>query len=280
MQITLAQAAQRLGVANSTLRAMINAGRLQQVAGTIPAEVRAEDVDRIRVQRRNEALRRHPDLAGFAREVRRTLWPMSEQPPDTVELYDGRVQARHTVPASVGRPASGRDAMINLPIDAAALFGPDVLETAAAPASAFAHACRWCFADAAARVHETFRPQNTTAYRVLLGEPCARDRERFAAEATAARSELAALKARVDRQTAQRAKETARTAFATARAAAQTAQKRFEAASQALVTADPAAASVVASGAVRAKASRIDCACTSETLCADHAQRLTRRGRR
>jgi hypothetical protein len=281
MQLTIAQAAQRLGLTGPATRSLVYSGRIRQVAGTSPIEVLAEDVDRIRRQRRAEAIRRHPDLAMFARDIRRTLWPLADAEPREVELYDGRREFVRDVPV-VNRPASGRDAIRFLPFDASAVFGRDVLEAAAAPASAFTGgACRWCLADVAARVNASWRPEDTPACRELLGPQCARCRARIASEAKAARSELARLRARVEASTRTAATHRARTEYDAAQRGASGAAARLRQATEALVRVDPSSAATVASGAPGAqeRRSRLDCPCTTETLCADHARRLAARGR-
>ncbi len=260
------------------MRAMIAAGRIPRRNAAGPAVVVAADVDRVRSQRRAEAMRRHPDTAAFAQEIRRILWPMTDLPDDTVELADGRVEPRNTVPWSLNTPMSGTRALAFLPADAAAVFGPDVLQAAAAPARAFSGVCRTCFADAAARIHETLRPEDSPAYRALLGTPCATCRARFAAEAIAVRAELSRLKARVDAGTRTAAKERAQVEFNAATTAQTAASRRVSAAADALGRAGVRTA--LTASATPLKRSRLDCACTSETVCADHARQLARRGRR
>ncbi len=281
MDINVAAAARRLGMSEPSVRTMIAAGRIPRQNASGPALVAAADVDHVRVQRRNEALRRHPDLAAFAQEIRQVLWPIETAGDDSVELIDGRVEQRYTVPWTANGPASGVRAMRYLPADASAIFGPDVIEVAAAPSKAFSGVCRFCFADAAARIRETLRPENSPAYGVLLGTQCAGCRARFAAEATAARAQLTALRARVDRQTTAQRKERARAEYEAAKRGASSSSLRLRAAADALVRSDPSAA--VTSAVTASGASRLNCACTSETLCADHAQRFAskaRRGRR
>lgn len=281
MDMNVTAAARRLGMSEAAVRQMIAAGRLPRQNPSGAVRVSAADVDRVRAARRAEALQRHPDVTAFAREIRRILWPMSDLPKDTVELTDGRVEARRTVPWHLATPASGTRALPFLPTDAAAVFGLDVLETAAAPGTAFNGVCRWCFADAAARVHETLRPQDSEAHRVLLGQPCAGCRDRFAAEATAARTELARLKARVDASTRQAAQDRARTEYDAAGKAVRLATARFSEAERALGRSGQSSARTTAVTASGVQRSRLDCPCTTETLCADHARQLAaKRGRR
>lgn len=275
MDINVTAAARRLGMSEPSVRAMVAAGRLPRQNGAGAVRVSAADVDRVRTQRRNEALRRHPDVTAFAREIRRVLWPMSELPDDSVELTDGRVEARNTVPWHLATPASGTRALPLLPADAAAVFGLDVLETAAAPGTAFNGVCRWCFADAAARVHETLRPQNTPSFRVLLGNPCERDRARFKAEEARARSEMTRLKAHVDASTRTAAKDRARTEYDAAKRGASGAALRLRAATEALVRVDPSSAVTAAATAPGSSRFPAWCRCTADAQCDGH-----RRGRR
>ncbi|MET7738909.1 hypothetical protein [Streptomyces sp. NPDC005385] len=275
MDINVTAAASRLGMSEPAVRQMIAAGRLARTSAAGAVRVSDADVERVRVQRRNEALRRHQDIAAFAREIRRVLWPTADRPDDTVELTDGRVQFRNTVPQSGNAPREGTQALPFLPVDATAVFGPHVLQAAAASPLAFKDSCRWCFADAAARVHETQRPQNTPSYRVLLGEPCERDRARFRAEEAKGRKTMTALRAKVEAGTRQADKDRARTEYDAAQRGASGAAARLRQATEALVRVDPSSAATVASGAPGASRFPTWCRCTADAQCEGH-----RRGRR
>ncbi|MFF7749808.1 hypothetical protein ACFZCP_11230 [Streptomyces sp. NPDC007971] len=129
--------------------------------------------------------------------MRAQLWP-EEALTREVVLADGRTErwatgGHYPAPGQVA-PASGAEALRSLTPDAAAVFGRAAVEVAAAPAEKFAGCCRFCFADVSARVHGGLRPSDTPAYRVLLGEPCPADRQRWRAEAEANRATMTRLR--------------------------------------------------------------------------------------
>ncbi|TGB03197.1 helix-turn-helix domain-containing protein [Streptomyces sp. MZ04] len=179
-EINAADAARRLGISEPAVRKMIAAGRLPNRAHSSPAAVRAADVDRVRTERRAEALRRRPDPAAFARSVDATLHPPED-------AYGPR--------SFEGRLPQGRDALRLLHADAFALWGRDVLEAAASlNRIRNAGGCPTCWAHMSAWVHNTPEPADDPATRLLLGEGCPVDRHRWAAEATARRREADRLK--------------------------------------------------------------------------------------
>ncbi|MFI8529058.1 hypothetical protein ACIGMX_02225 [Streptomyces aquilus] len=272
-QINAAAAARRLGISEPAVRKMITARRLPNRARSGPALVASADVDRVMRERRTEAQRRHPDAAAYAAQVRRSLWP-SEQV-RKVTLADGRESIADMREASAAWSLpSGRDALRYVP-DAVALFGRATMETAATPAEAFKNACRTCFADLSARVHGGLRPTDAPAYRVLLGEPCPADRQRWAAETIAQRRAMEELTRRetASRQAAQ--KERARLEFRAAQQDAETAAQRVRTAAQHLAALDP---SVAHQAGVQARrragftaSGDMPCGCSADVYCPQHA---------
>ncbi|MFG2638860.1 hypothetical protein ACGFX8_34865 [Streptomyces sp. NPDC048362] len=240
-ELNVPAAARRLGTTEWAVRKMISAGRLPNQARTGPALVASADVDRVVQERRAEALQRHPDTEAFARQVRTQLWP--SEGVEFVTLEDGRrevadgIRARHLT----GQP-HGRDALATLHPDAAAIFGRAAVEVAAIPSKTFGKACRTCFADMSARVHGGLRPTDAPAYRVLLGAPCAADRERWQTEARQARELSARLRAAEERDRQQADRARAQAEFETARRDAETAASRLQKATRAYAAMNPAVA--------------------------------------
>jgi hypothetical protein len=161
------------------------------------------------------------------------------------------------------------------------VFGRAAVEVAAAPAEKFAGACRFCFADMSARVHGGLRPSDAPAYRVLLGEPCPADRERWRAEAEANRAAMSRL--RITEERSRRAAEQDRTRreFQAARQQAEAAASRLRSATQAMSTIDPSIRRQAAAQARqrhdfanRPKTSRIPawCDCDVSRQCTRHAE--------
>lgn len=241
--ISVADAASRLGISEVAVRKMLG-GRLVNVnpARTGPALVASADVDRVMQDRRTEALERHPDTEAFAREIRAHLWPMSRVEYVTLE-GGGQDPADGRQAMSLMRLPAGRQALKMLTPDAAAVFGRAAVDVAATDPNAFAAsgACRWCYADATARIRGGLRPVDAAAYRVLLGaDPCPKDRERWSREGAARR--LAQDQKERDQREAQRraVQQSARAAFTSAQADVQTAVSRRRAAARHLAAVDPA----------------------------------------
>lgn len=263
-----------MGISEPAVRKMISAGRLPNRAAYGPALVASADVDRVMHERREDAQRRHPDAAAFARRVRTYLWPEAVTGREVV-LADGRVEraAASGYYPTAGRalPPTGRDALATLTPDASALFGRAAVEVAATPANAFAGgACRWCFADMSARVHGGLRPVDAPAYRVLLGDPCPADRSRWATEAEDRR------RAAVRAQSADRARRTeaertaARADFRAAQAAASVAASRLRSAARRVAAVDPTVARETAVRALTASGD-MGCGCTRDRyVCREH----------
>ncbi|MGW1063341.1 hypothetical protein ACWD4F_02290 [Streptomyces aureus] len=276
--INAAAAARRLGVTEWAVRKMISAGRLPDRAPSGPALVASADVDRVMSERRAEALNRHPDTMAFARQVRAQLWP-DEVLTRQVTLIDGRTEqwavgGYYPADGQVA-PASGREALRTLSPDAAALFGRAVLEVAALPVKAFTGSCRFCFADVSARVHGGLRPTDAPAFRVLLGEPCAADRKRWAAEAEANRSAMSRLRLAEGLRRAEAERSAAQAEFQTARTAAETAASRLRSAARRVAAVDPA---VAAQAGVQGRrlagftaSGDLSCGCSRTVYCPRHA---------
>ena len=285
-RISVAMAARQLGLSERGLRAMISGGRISDAsrAGE-PAGVLASDVERVMYERRTEAMYRHPDVEAFARQVRAQIWPNEQL--DWVTLADGRRVLADTVQAfHIQKQPRGRDVLRTLNPDAVALFGRAAVSVAAMPRDVWTQHCRWCFADADARALGGLRPVDTPAYRTLLGaNPCAQDVARWkteAAERKAADRRMAQQLAQQERAAAQ---STARQEFSAAQGALQSATERAQTAAQRLASVDPAVARQVAAERARTQAMkaaqagfvrtrRPHCACTSETLCREHAAKL------
>ncbi|AZQ32635.1 hypothetical protein EJ357_03570 [Streptomyces cyaneochromogenes] len=274
-EIPVAEAARRLGLTEWAVRKMITAGRLLNRARSGPALVAAADVDRIRSDRRTEALRRHRDLTAFARAVDGLLHPLMTSTP-----LGATGSGFYLLP-------TGRDALKVLPPDAFAVFGRDVLEAAAVRDQLRRDgACPTCFAHMASRVHQTHPPENGQAYRALLGEPCPVDVRRFA-EQTAERRRTADRQRQAD--TARRAeaeRDHARAEFSAAHAAAETAAQRVRSAARHLATLDPqiareATAQARRRGAFKAASRFPDwCTCDADRQCPRHAAADRRAARR
>jgi hypothetical protein len=241
-EIGISDAAHRLGVSEPAVRKMLG-GRLVNLAPTgSPALVASADVDRVMNDRRTEALGRHPDSEAFALQVRRQLWPMEQVEYVTLEgggqdLADGR-QAM-----SLMHLPAGRRALKMLTPDAAAVFGRAAVDVAATDPKVFAAsgACRWCYADATARIRGGLRPVDAAAYRILLGtDPCPKDRERWAREGAALRTRRDQQERQAKEARRKSAQQSARTAFAAAHADTLSAVSRLRAAARDLAAVDPA----------------------------------------
>ncbi|MER7799105.1 hypothetical protein ABTX71_02115 [Streptomyces parvulus] len=266
-EIGVAEAARILGLSEPAVRKMQWAGRLTNLARSgEAARFSAGDVGRVLRERRADAQRRHPNAAAFAAEVRSLLWPTERL--SSVHLTDGRTEtADPRMAAHLMLQPSGRRALASLTPDAVALFGRAAVEVAAADPRAFEGSCRWCFADSSARVHGGLRPDDSPAYRALLGtEPCDRDRQRWSAEADAGRTEMARLRSAEAAARDEAAKVRAADAFQAARRNAETAASRLRSAARAYAAADPSVA-LQASAQGRGGAG---CGCTADRYCAAH----------
>ncbi|WP_330282092.1 helix-turn-helix domain-containing protein [Streptomyces sp. NBC_00588] len=172
--MTVAQAAQALGVTVPTVHSLIRDRSLTASAGPRGQLVTRAEVFAVASKRRVDAVRRHPDLLGFARSIKAAVWPPE---PATVELTDGRTENRDADEvAAYMRTPKGRDALSWLPRDAVALFGPAVISTLADLKSLrAAGACPWCWARATAAVRGGIGPSDHPAIRELIGNPCPKD---------------------------------------------------------------------------------------------------------
>jgi hypothetical protein len=155
---------------------MIRAGRLGNLvaAGQRPAQIPRDDVARVLLERRAEALRSVGDEAAYAIQVQRTLWPA-----DTATIRaDGRADVAAAV--EMMNVPRGLQALPLLPENPRKIWGLDVLTAAAKKFPV--GTCRTCFARSAASVHESMAPRDTPACRVLLGPACTVCASAFAAE--------------------------------------------------------------------------------------------------
>lgn len=266
--ITVAAAAQMLGISEVATRSMFSDGRLVNKASRGPAKVSTSNVLRVRAARRAEALRYIRDETAYARQIRDRLRPPSAE---TVTLVDGReapahpyrdMLARSHQPLPTGRTLLERIA--RLEPRAVALWGRDVLTAAVMGEGT----CRWCWAHMASRVHDTADPQDTPALRVLLGEPCAKDAQRWREESEARRVQLATQRERLHRRQREETKRHARQELSRAQEAAQAAVARHRLATERLAALDPA--SVRQTGVQARRRDALACGCTSDTQCARH----------
>ncbi|MFJ6895645.1 helix-turn-helix domain-containing protein [Streptomyces hokutonensis] len=173
--MTIAEAASALGISRQATYAAIRNKRLAVTASARGQLVSRADVNAFAMARRVEAVRRHRDLVGYARQVKSVVWPTE---PETVVLSDGREQARDPREMIEYHAAiKGRDALHRLDSDAVAVFGPAVINTLADLKSLRnAGACAWCWARDLAAVRGGVGPSDSSAVRELIGEPCAKDR--------------------------------------------------------------------------------------------------------
>ncbi|MEU0967860.1 hypothetical protein ABZ357_21375 [Streptomyces sp. NPDC005917] len=172
--ITVYQAAWALGVSKPTAYGLIRTGTLTASAGPRGQLVSRSEVLTVATARRVEAVRRHRDLTAFARSIRATIQPPEPEP---VVLSDGREWRDPEDMARYLTTPSGRDVLYRLDPDAVAVFGPAVIHTLADLKSLkAAGACPWCWARDLAAVRGGVSPSDNEATRVLLGEPCSKDR--------------------------------------------------------------------------------------------------------
>lgn len=178
--LSAAQAARVLGCTVPTVHTYIRSGRLMSLtSGSGPVRIAADDVNHLLRVRRDEAARRIGDPVAYARKTLAAIWPNR----------DGMG------PEAALAARTGRDALDAVPVDAPALFGRPALEAVAArPQLRRAGGCAWCWASADADVRGGLHPVNSEAFRLLLGEPCARDRDQWEAN----KATLRKLKGEVD----------------------------------------------------------------------------------
>ncbi|MEU7579150.1 helix-turn-helix domain-containing protein [Streptomyces sp. NPDC041068] len=268
--LSVAQAADRLGMSTVSVYSMIANGRLPRVPMASKARVHVADVDRVAEERRTEARRRVLNEEGYAGQIRDVLHPPV---PETITLADGRVQARdlrETV--RIAQLPRGREALkivLHGYQDAVAIFGKNVL-TAAALAG---DACAWCYAIADARVHELPEPQDSPALRVLLGEPCPRDLVRWAADDAERRLAMVKLKEGEHAARREAERQRLRAEFSVASLAARTAASRLASTRARLAVVDPASVALAASSAGGPTGpGSLRCGCTADRYCLAHAE--------
>lgn len=270
--LSINQAAESLGITTQGVRLMISRGRMTNAAGRgLPAMVTARDIERVRRERRREALSRTPSEAVYAASVLNALHPPTG---DTVTLADGReayADARTIAWASQQpRGQVALDAVLRTAVDATALWGRDAVIAAAINGGA----CRWCFARNSASVHGRPAPEDAPALRVLLGTPCPVDLVRWQSEADIRRAAMSAQYSREQSKRQASAAARARGEFSAAKQAAQDAASRLGRASASLAAVDPNAMRQVAiQGRIAAGYSQpgdLVCGCTTLVYCQAH----------
>ncbi|WP_405906339.1 helix-turn-helix domain-containing protein [Streptomyces sp. NBC_00828] len=173
--MTVANAAKALGVSTPTVYSLIRDGSLTASAGPRGQLVSQAAVFGVATARRVDAVRRHRDLVSYARSIKATIWPAE---PETIELGDGRTEIRDgaDVAAYAALP-KGRAVLSWLDSDVVAVFGPAVIHTLADLKSLkAAGACPWCWARDLAAVRGGLGPRDNPPTRVLIGDPCPKDR--------------------------------------------------------------------------------------------------------
>lgn len=264
--IPVPEAARALSMsAVSTYEAM-KAGRLEQVPGAYPARVTAASVQALAAERREDAKRRHSDLCSYAREVVERLHP------------------NHNPGSSFMPPPRGRAALKNLPADVFALFGRDVVEAAASRDRLHeSGACPTCWAYASARIHQTQPPRDEAPFKILLGQPCPKDQQRWAVDREARHREAVRLRLAEQARQKQAAEAAARHELEAARAGVSAAASRFRSATAAYGSMHP---EIAREAATRARArgsftlqpqprkSRVPewCDCNADHQCTTHIE--------
>ncbi|MFG2729477.1 hypothetical protein [Streptomyces canus] len=254
--IPVAEAAQRLSISDVAVYSAMKAGRLERVPGSDPARVTLASVQRMTADRRAEAMQRRSDLCTLARQADSLL----HAPPGSTYLP----------------PAGSREALRALSADTFAIFGRDVLEAAASRDQIRkASGCPTCFADLSARVHQTRPPRDEAAYKILLGQPCPADRQRWRAEAEANRNAMARLRTAENLRRAEAERTAAQAEFQAARRGAEAAASRVRSAAQRVAAVDPAVARQAAVQARRrggfTASGDLKCGCSSAVYCQGHA---------
>jgi hypothetical protein len=224
--LTVAQAADRLGVSPVAAYKMLTDGRLTASVAGPPALVSAASVARVAADRRTEALQRVGDEVRYASQVTATLFPV---------VTDGYRSSN-----SMAHAPRGKDALRLLHNDASALWGRNVLEAAAhRPEIEKAGSCVTCYAYMTARVHGSREPQPTEALRVLLGAPCSKDLQRWRTEGERVRTVLGQRRAEEMAKRREAEQQRARAEFRRLTQEAQTAAERMRAAAARYATVDP-----------------------------------------
>ena len=188
-EFTIAEAAGFLGISNQGVRDAIRRGAV--AAAGQPRKISRSDVLAFYRERRAEAAQRHPDLKAYAEEINGLLWPEDESGSWKASNADGsadaefmarnidRIFAAHKLRANPG------DYRLS---DAVTLFSRPVVETVCRRAALKkARACLWCYQDGLAAVHDLPSAPDTAAHKVLLGQPCVRDRDRWVKQRASAR---------------------------------------------------------------------------------------------
>lgn len=254
--IPVAEAAQRLSISDVAVYEAMRAGRLEKVPGSSPARVTLASVQRMAADRRAEAQRRHSDLCAAARQADSIL----HAPPGSEYLP----------------PAGSREALRALSADAFALFGRDVLEAAASRERIRKEGgCPTCWAHMSAQVHQTPPPRDSAEYKILLGQPCAADVQRWKAEAETNRSAMARLRLAEGLRRAEAERSAAQAEFQAARTTAEAAASRLRSAARRVAAVDPA---VAAQAGVQARrragftaSGDLSCGCSRTVYCPQHA---------
>lgn len=233
--LTVAQAADRLGVSNVAAYKMLTEGRLTASVAGPPALVSVASVARVAADRRTEALARVGDESAYAAQIAAALRPPA---PATVTLADGRevtADGLEAVRAMQRPPAHSTLRTVLRDTSAVALWGKDAITAAALPEGS----CRWCYATNASRVHELPPPRHTEALSVLLGEPCPRDLQRWRAEGERVRTVMGQRRAAEMTKRREAEQASARAEFARLQREAQTAASRVRSAARQLAAVDP-----------------------------------------
>ncbi|MEV7342902.1 hypothetical protein [Streptomyces sp. NPDC093544] len=218
--IPVAEAAQRLSISDVAVYEALRAGRLVRAPGSDPARVTLASVQRMSADRRAEAMRRRSDLCALARQADSIL----HAPPGSEYLP----------------PAGSREALRALSADTFAIFGRDVLEAAASRDSILHEGgCPTCWAHMSAQVHQTHPPRDEAAYKILLGQPCAKDAQRWRAVSESNRAAMSRLRITEERARRTAEQDRARREFQAARRDAEAAASRLRSATQAMSTIDP-----------------------------------------
>ena len=176
--LSMPDAANRLSVTTMTAYRLMESGRLTQHGR--PARVAANDVARLIRERQREAAASRPDWAAFAQVIRERLHP---------SLPDPAYARAFEIAAFIERE-KGRKVVPRLHPDAKAMWGDVALNVAAETWPV--NACKTCFVNISARVLGTPDPRPTQDWAILLGEPCGKDRHRWAEEEAQHEAVLAA----------------------------------------------------------------------------------------
>ncbi|MFF3874678.1 hypothetical protein [Streptomyces sp. NPDC001978] len=266
--IPVPEAARMLSMSAVSTYDAMRSGRLERVPGTTPARVTAASVSRLAADRRAEALLRRSDLCALARQADSLL---------------------HALPGSTCAPPPGPEALKALSADTFAIFGRDVLEAAASRDRISKHGgCPTCWAHLSSRIHQTQPPRDEAAWKILLGQPCPKDRQRWAAESDARRREMASLRLTEQKRAREAEQAALRAEYETARTDVRRAASRLQTATRAYAPLDPSVAAQAAAQARervefanRPKRQRpAGCDCDADHQCAAHAEMDRRAARK